>query len=179
MRVRSFLLITVVAACAPPGPSPSPSDPVVRVGTGGAPQNLDLGSASAPGIVTIAAPRDSVWQALARVYDSLAIPRNTFDPASQTIGNTGFLIRRTLGKVRLSEYIDCGSPQLRPSADYYDVNMSVLTQLQPDPSGATKVTTTVNATAKPVSIAGQFDRCSSTGRLETRLASLLNAELRR
>lgn len=179
MRAIGLLLITAITACAPAGPAPPRNDGVVRVGGNEGTSILATGSASAPGIVSISAPIDVIWQALPRVYDSLAIPRNTLDNASRTIGNTGYLTRRTLGKVRLSDYIDCGSPQMRPAADYYDVNLSVLTQLQPEPSGATKVTTTLSAAAKSPSFSGGFDRCASTGRLETKLASLLDAELKR
>ena len=179
MRVNGLLLIVAIVACAPAGPAPPRNDGVVRVGGSEGVAILATGSLSTPGIATIPAALDAIWQVLPTVYDSLGIPRNTLDVASRTIGNTGYLTRRTLGKTRLSDYIDCGSPQLRPAADYYDVNLSVLTQLQPESSGATRVTTTLVASAKSPSFAGQFDRCSSTGRLETKLFSLLDAALKR
>ena len=179
MRANGLLLIVAIVACAPAGPAPPRSDGVIRVGGNEGTSILATGSISAPGIATITAPIDAIWQALPAVYDSLGIPRNTLDVPSRTIGNTGYLTRRTLGKTRLSDYIDCGSPQMRPAADYYDVNLSVLTQLQSESSGATKVTTTLVASAKSPSFSGQFDRCASTGRLETKLFSLLDAQLKR
>jgi hypothetical protein len=91
------------------------------------------------------------------------------------IGNRGLQIRRELGKVRLSKYIDCGSAQARPSADFYDVNMSVVTQLVRADTANTKVVTTVDALARPVSFTGEYIRCATTGEIESRISRLLEA----
>jgi hypothetical protein len=152
----------------------------VNVGTGsGGRTTLSTSSAPVPGVATIQAPIAKIWLALPAVFDSLEIPRTTFDPASYTIGNVGMQIRRQLGKVRLSKYLDCGAPQLRPSADYYDVNLSVITRLEPEASGDTRLTTTVDAMAKPVAFSGEYGRCASTGEIESKVRSLLEAELKR
>lgn len=81
--------------------------------------------------------------------------------------------------MRLSKYLDCGTAQQGLSADSYDVNLSVMTQLQAEPTGATKVITTVAAMAKPVMLSGEYSRCSSTGEIELQVHKLLDAAVLR
>lgn len=182
MRASPLLLVVALTACASAAtpPRPAGSDGTVSVGSGaGGRTTLSTSAAPIAGVATIQAPIEKIWLALPAVFDSLAIPRTTFDPASHTIGNVGMQIRRQLGKVRLSRYIDCGSPQSRPSADFYDVNLSVVTQLQPEATGDTRISTTVDAMAKPVAFSGEYVRCASTGDIESKIRSLLDAELKR
>jgi hypothetical protein len=175
-----MLLVIGVFGCASGGPpTPSGSQGNVSIAAAGGRTTLSTSSDPMPGVATIAAPIDAIWRALPAVFDSLAIPRSTIDASTHTIGNVGMKLRRELGKVRLSRYIDCGSPQARPSADFYDVSLSVITRLQPEASGDTRLSTTVDAMAKPVSFTGEYVRCASTGGLESRLRSLLDAELKR
>jgi len=74
-------------------------------------------------------------------------------------------------RVRIVEH----SAQARPSADFYDVNLSVVTQLAPVDSANTKVVTTVDAMARPVSFGGEYIRCATTGEIESRISSMLRA----
>jgi hypothetical protein len=182
VRVNPLLLAVAVTACASsanPPPRPAGSDGTISVSAPTGRGAISTNTAPIPGVVTIAAPIGKIWLALPAVYDSLAIPRTTFDPPSHTIGNVGMQLRRQLGNVRLSRYLDCGSPQSRPSADFYDVNLSVVTQLQAEQSGDTRLTTTVDAMAKPVAFGGEYVRCASTGGIEAKLRSLLDAELKK
>ena len=131
------------------------------------------------GVSVLASGIDKAWLVLPAVYDSLGIPRSKVDRASYTIGNLGMQVRRRLGNVRLSKYLDCGTAQQGPSADSYDVNLSVTTQLQAEPTGATRVTTTVAAMAKPIMLSGEYSRCSSTGEIELQVHNLLDAAVQR
>jgi hypothetical protein len=70
-------------------------------------------------------------------------------------------------------------PKARPSADFYDVNMSVITQLQAVDSTNTKVVTTVEAMAKPVAFTGEYIRCATTGGIESRIWSMLGLAAQR
>jgi hypothetical protein len=139
---------------------------------------ISTGSDPIAGTTTLAVPADKLWKLLPAVYDSLGIALTTMDASSRLIGNRGMQIRRELGKVRLSKYIDCGSPQARPSADFYDINLSVMTQLQPIDAGDTKVVTTVDAMGRPVSFSGENVRCATTGEIEARVSKLLDAAAR-
>jgi hypothetical protein len=167
------MLIVALTACAPSGPTP------VSGGGVAVPVRIDsrttLATHSAPvaGVSLLWIPIEAVWQDLPAVYDSVGIPRTTIDPATHTIGNLGMQIRRQLGKVRLSKYLDCGSAQQGPSADSYDVHLKVTTQLLAEPSGHTRVTTVVDGMAKPVLLSGEYTRCASTGEIELKVHDLL------
>ncbi len=63
------------------------------------------------GVSVLASGIEKAWLVLPAVYDSLGIPRSKVDRASYTIGNLGMQVRRRLGNVRLSKYLDCGTTQ--------------------------------------------------------------------
>lgn len=121
---------------------------------------------------------DQAWLALRTVYDSLGIPIATLDPATHTIGNSSFKIRRKLGNVSLSKYINCGTMQGAPSADSYDIVMTVMTTARRD-GAKTLVMTTVEGQGRPVSLSGDYVRCSSTTALETRIVEMVNSSGKR
>ena len=182
-HVRLCLLLAAhgaLAACASSSRSPGASAPVtqtVRVmGAGGG--SVNLAPASTANAVTIAHPVDDVWRVLPSVYDSLAIPVTTRDAASRTIGNEGTRLRRQLGRTPLSRYIDCGNSQIGANADSYDVHLSVVTRLVPADGGATAVTTTLEAMARPANFPGDFARCHSRNELEQRITDAVRARLR-
>ena len=181
MRRLALLGIALCAACASSATTPgSASTGTVRVSQGvgvgvggGGTAVISTGSAPIAGESIVPAAPTKVWEALRGVYDSLGIAVATTDLSNRTIGNRNLQIRRTLGGVRLSKYIDCGSPQTRPSADFYDVNLSVFTQLFPQDSANTKVVTTVDAMAKPVSFTREYVRCATTGEIEEKISNML------
>ena len=180
MRVMVLVGVVAVLGCASSNTAPGGSG-TARV-TGSIGENtmhaISTGSDPIAGTTTLAVPADKLWKLLPAVYESLGIPLTTSDASSRLIGNRGMQIRRELGKVRLSKYIDCGSPQARPSADFYDINLSVVTQLQPIDAGYTRVATTVDAMGRPVSFSGENVRCATTGEIESRISQLLDAAAR-
>lgn len=182
--MRGIFLIGIVAlsGCASsnaaPGSASSETARVVGSMGEGTVHAISTGSTPIAGTSTIAAPADKLWRALPAIYDSLGIPRSVIDASSRLIGNRGLQIRRQLGNVRLSKYIDCGSPQARPSADFYDVNLSVVTQLEVIAPGDTKVMTTVDAMGRPVSFTGEYVRCATTGEIEAKISKMLDVVAR-
>jgi hypothetical protein len=146
---------------------------------GGSGNNIAIGAVATANAntSTVGYPLTSVWRDLPAVFDSLSIPIGTLDPAHHVIGNSGFKPRHRLGRTPLSRYIDCGSAQAMPSADTYDIQLSVLTQAQPADSGTT-VSTTVDAVGRPVETAGDYIHCSSKGVLEPLIVKMLTARLR-
>ena len=136
-------------------------------------------SASANG-GTVAFPQDHVWAIMRTVYDSLGIPIAAFDPASRTIGNNNLRLKRRLGEVALSKYVNCGSTQGFPSADTYEVFLSIVTSVRPDASGpqATQITTTIDGQARPITFSGEPVRCSSLTTLEARIVEIANKLLK-
>ena len=156
-----------------PGTTPSETARVIGSTAEGAMHAISTGSAPIAGESRIAAPVAKLWNAMPAIFDSLGIAPGTVDPAERLYGNRGLQIRRQLGGVRLSKYLACGSAQARPSADFYDVNLSVITQLAPVDSANTKVVTTVDAMARPVAFSGEYIRCATTGEIESRISSML------
>ncbi len=174
------LSIAILTGCGSSRSSGTPEPVVgtrtetVRVGGVGAQQGTTMTTVSSvsPGVATVFSPIDEVWRVLPAIYDSLGIPVDRLDHAKHVIGNTGFRLRRRLGGVSLTRYLDCGHAQGGPSAETYEVNLSVLTELQPAQRGTTAATV-VQATARPVTFVGEHTPCKSTGGLEKSIARLL------
>jgi hypothetical protein len=180
MRVIILIAIASGVACASSNTAPGAANTgIARVTSGQGAQAISTGAAPIAGASTVAAPLDKLWRALPAVYDSIAIPLSTLDAASRMAGNRGLQARRELGGVSLGKYLDCGYAQGRPSADFYDVNLSVVTQLRPEDSTHTTVITTVDAVARPVLFSGEYLHCGTRGLIESRISSLLEAAGRR
>ena len=101
----------------------------------------------------------------------------TLDSKAHHFGNEGMKIRQRLGSVQLSKYIDCGQAQIGPSADSYDVFLTVMTTLQPVNAGETEVATMVEAAARPISFGQEYSRCTSKGTIENAIAAMLAAKV--
>jgi hypothetical protein len=130
-------------------------------------------------VIAVGFPLDRVWGALRTAYDSLAIPVSSVDASTRTIGNASMRIRRRLGNVAMSKYVNCGNVQGGPSADSYELVLSVVTRVEPAEPGMSRLLTSVDAMARPVTIAAEYSRCTSTGGIEKRIAELVTAQLNR
>lgn len=171
---RAIVFVPILFGCASSGNAPATPPPP--------PQNIE----AAPGtrlrvegqavVVggTVAAPVDSAWKAVLAVYQELGIEPSILITDSRTIGNQSLKLRRVLGGVPLSRYLNCGAGTgVGPNADYYKVEMSVVTYLSANTDAATDVRTRVDATATPVSVASNQVVCNSTGVLEQRIVKML------
>lgn len=179
MRGTIMLSIVALSGCASSGtvPGPRPSDESVRIV--GARETVELRVSTTPTASsdTILAPLDRVWRALPTAYVALAIPVTDLDSASHVIANSGLTVRRQLGKVPLTRYLDCGDSQGVPSAETYEIQLSVVTRVRPGAGGISIVATLVQATGRPVTLSGADVRCSSTRQLESRLVNALRSQL--
>jgi len=135
------------------------------------------GAAGAP--ITVGFAIDRVWGALRTAFDSVAIPVSTFDPATRTLGNASLRVRRRLGDVAMSKYVNCGNTQGGNSADSYEIMLSVVTRAEAAASGTTRLLTSVEAQGRPITLSSEYSRCVSTGGLETRIAQIVTAQLNR
>jgi hypothetical protein len=127
---------------------------------------------------TLPYPIARVWAVLPSVLDSLGVPIADMDAAHHLVGNSALKIRQRLGKTPLSRYLDCGATQGFPSADTYDIQLSVLSQLEADPTGSTKIGTFVQAVGRP-GFGGESINCSSKTTLERLVADQVLARLQR
>jgi hypothetical protein len=179
-RCTTMLSLSALCACASTGST--------REDAPASPQTMRVGGRAGATIVAEAVPNvtkvpytvEQVWRALPAVYEALAIPTALLDSKAHVISNQGSKVRQRLGKVPLSRYIECGTTQIGPNAETYDVQLSVVTRVDADPpSGGAKISTTVDAAAKPVAFSQEYSRCSSKGELETRIVELVTEQVKR
>jgi hypothetical protein len=180
MRVIIVLSVSALVGCASPntGAVSSAPGPDVRMRMPQGTTVLSVGASVVQGVANLESPIDRVWSAMSLAYDSLSIPLTVIDATSHTIGNQGLNAHRRIGKTRIGEYLNCGSGEGGPSADIYDINLSVVSKLQPNSTGGTTITTTVDGNAKPASYSGDYIKCATTGGLEQRLVRLVEAQIR-
>jgi hypothetical protein len=180
--MRRLLSVSLIAAagCASSGSSPAASPAEQRIvveGTGTS--SLSVVPTSGLSTQEYAASLDRVWKVLPAVFDSIAVPIATLDPQKHTIGNPGFKTRGKLGKVGLARYIDCGTTQIGPNSESYDITLTLTATLAATPAGATAMTIDFEATAKPMAFSQQPFRCETKGALEDRVKQLTTALISR
>lgn len=122
-------------------------------------------------------PADDVWRALPRAYDSLGIWLTLYDRRQRLIGNQGMQLRGKLGNTRLSKYIDCGDTQIGPSADSYEVNLSVITYVGVNSKGLATMTTRVASAARSLAFSQNYIRCRSNSEIEKRILQIVSARI--
>ncbi|MEO7520189.1 MAG: hypothetical protein ABIW79_00095 [Gemmatimonas sp.] len=171
--------VVTLGACATSPSSVVTARPATQTIGSEATGSIRIAPGSGPDVTTLPFPMAQVWTALPIALDSLSIPLSRVDPAQHVIGNDAFKIRQRLGKSNLSRYLDCGQAQIGPNADSYDVMLTVLVQLQSAGESTTKVSTSVQAAAKPVTYNQGYSQCSTKGELETRLLNIVKAQLQR
>jgi hypothetical protein len=183
MRRVLCLSVLVIAACASSKGSSAPPmpDQTIRIpaGGGGTATTLAISSSTSSSTKSLTAPAEKIWNVLPAVYDSLGIPVTDRDPASHAMGNSSFKVRRRIGNVPLSRYLDCGDTQGAPSADSYEILLSINSRVQPGEAGATTVVVTVDGMGRPIFLSSEYVHCGSKGGLEKRFFEVLEAELRR
>jgi hypothetical protein len=179
MKVIFVLSAGVLVGCASPNPGAVASSPGpdVRMSMPQGTQVITTGATVVRGVANLQFPIDKVWSAMAPAFDSLSIPLTVLDAATHTIGNQGLKARRRIGKTRIGEYLNCGNGEGGPSADLYDINLSLVSKLEPNSVGGTTITTTVDGVAKPASFSGDYIKCATTGELEKRLVKLVEDKL--
>ena len=181
MRKASIcLLLASITACASNQQVSGSESQAVRVTAPGGGE-LRLRANDQVNLVIVSDTLTRVWSVLPAAYDSLGLtPDPTLlDPKLRVIGTGSVKLRRKLGDAPLSRYIDCGnSTQIGPSADSYDIMLTVKTQLLPQPGGATGVSTIVEAAGKPMNFAQGYSSCGTTGKLEKAIGDVVRAKLR-
>lgn len=186
-RFRVFSCFALVGCASangtvnPASSGPTPQETVrVSAGVGAGTMTVDTHPITASARITVSFTRDRVWKEMKGAFDSLGIAITTFDPVSHTIGNSSLRVRRRLGDVAMSKYVNCGNVQGVQSADAYEVVASVITRLEPgDTPLETVLATAVDAQGRPMTISSEFVRCASTGVLEKKISEIVIAQLKR
>src|SRR6185436_967357 len=155
MRCFAIVACAILLGCASSNVTPGSTTPVetIRVASvNGARMTTETHPGEGAHTATVGFPVDRVWVALRASYDSIAVPVSIFETATHTVGNGQFRVRRRLGDVALSKFINCGNTQGGPSADTYEVQLSVVTTATAAGATATNLSTLVQAQARPITI---------------------------
>lgn len=168
VRAIAILLVTAMLGCASGGSELPP-----RVLTAGEAVDFRVAGSAENAQASLAALPDEVWRALPQVFEQLQIPVSHVDAQGRVIGNRRYVARRTVGGESIQRYFNCGSGVIGPLTATHDVVVSVLVQVLPDGDAATRLQTSVEATAQSRGGAsGHPVPCGSSGRLEGRIAAL-------
>lgn len=172
--------LPLLAACGAPSAVPPPrvAGPTTIVATE-TEVLVSLGAAPAVPPQGVGAPPERVLAALQEVYAELEIPGAALDPGSRTVGTPMRLLSRTLAGERTGDFLDCGrTTSGERAADVYRVRGSVRTTVASWGGTGSMVRTVVEGSARSnEGWTGGEVRCVSTGRLEARIAALLQRRL--
>jgi hypothetical protein len=171
--------LAALAACGPAnatvgGGAATPETVRISGPGGGA---IRVTSSADADVAEIPYPIADAWKALPLAFDSLGLVIGAADKANYVVGTNGQKVRRQIGGVPLSRYIDCGSTQIGASADSYEILLYVRAQLRSDNPNGSSIRTMVEAMGKPVNFSQEYSQCSTTGRLEKKVAEVLWAKL--
>ena len=117
---------------------------------------------------------DKAWSEFPTLFGELGIQPGIVDSKQHVFGNAGFNVRGSLGRQRLSKYIDCGSTAGMSNSDTYDLVVRVVSQVVPADAGLATLRTQVEASAHASGVSGTNVRCVSTGQLEERIAHMMS-----
>ena len=123
----------------------------------------------------------AVWRLLPLAFDSTGLQLTLIDPKKHAMANEGFKIRQKLGKERLSQYFECGTTQVGPNADSYELYVTVHAYLEPvkDSPAFTRMTVAVTAAGKPLQFSQDYSRCTSKTMLERRMLDVVAGALKK
>lgn len=181
MRYLPFLAFATFAGCSSTqstGTVPEPR-PTTITSQSGSSVTIRTSVSDVNKVDTLWVNHARVWKVLPAVYGIMDIPIANYDAEKGIVGNAGLKLFRRLGKVPLTRYLDCGSTQVGPNVESYEVMLSVLTIANPVPgdTSLTVVHTSVDASARPMQFAGAHTQCRSKGALEAQLLQTLKVQL--
>jgi hypothetical protein len=187
MRILTTLpaLALIAAACSSggnqPGSTPAPETTnIVHPGTlytDAAGYNMTTVENKTVYVATVLAPPDSVWQTLPGIFLELGIEPKTVNTQEKYIGNSSVSVRHTMGKSRVSKYLDCGRSNTSSTADQAEVTLSLIVQVVPEVAGQSSLHTQFSGYAMVDGSARNRIQCASTGVLEAHIADMVKDEL--
>lgn len=178
-RIWTVLALAAsAAACGSRTGAPSPTagpgvQSVTLTRAGVASGEMEIRSETSVSETNVAqAEPAAIWPLMSRVFAALEIETTTVDPTSMIIGNRGYRAR-PIEDQPLSRYIECGRDFAGPYADQYQVTLTVMVQLRPNPEGGTIVSTVVDGNARARSVSGGPIHCTSKRVLERRIMEMI------
>jgi len=177
--MRWSVLLVLLAGCATGGATVEGSDSAPqRPAIFQSDQGMLMGEPARAEATEIDAPPAAVWAAVKKVYQDLEIPLTVDNLPGHQLGNANFYKSRQLGGERMTALVNCGNGMTGPNAASWRIFMSLLTDVNPNGKGGTKLQTTLVAKGQDVT-GGSADQipCGGTGRLELMLLNRVKAEL--
>ena len=176
-RAFALVLLAGLAACSTAVTPTQRTETTYIPGVGSLSVTSENGTISA----TIGGELQSVWRILPLAYDSTGLQLTLVDPKKHVMANEGFKIRQKLGKERLSEFFECGTTQVGPNADSYELYVTVHTFLEPVKNypTMTRMTVAVTAAAKPLQFSQDYSRCTSKTKLERKMLDVVATALKK
>ena len=177
VRVAAVALSAVLGACSAAVTPTQRTETTYIPGAGALSVTGENGTISA----TMAGELQAVWRILPLAFDSTSVQLTLIDPRKHVMANEGFKIRQKLGKERLSEYFECGTTQVGPNADSYELYITVHAYLEPvkDYPTWTRMTVALTAAAKPLQFSQDYSRCTSKTTLERRMLDIVATALKK
>jgi len=176
--MRCTLLLLAIAGCASAGLPPEVIAPRQAAIFTSPETGTLLGERPRGTVAVIAAPPDSVWLAVKKVYGDFEIPVTVENPSVHQLGNPNFYKTRQLAGQSMVQFVDCGSGMTGPKSASYRIYISLLTDVMADGKGGTTVQTTfVPKGLDPNGTSGEQIPCGSTGRFEAYLLDRVRAAL--
>jgi hypothetical protein len=180
---RLVVALALAAACAPatPGVTAPARGPHMDRAPGGVMKGeitIHIEPDRSTINTRIPEPVERVWTAAQEAYRQLGIPVTSRDDAGHVLGNLRFAPGRRLLEERLSAFLHCTEDQMGARvADTHRVTIDVRTAVVAAPLGS-EVRTAVVGEARPVSgTSNSLIACTSTGRLERRIATAIQLVL--
>ena len=175
-RILGTLLgvgVLAAAGCATtPGAEPvaTPRTTTQRIESEG--KNILLTTSGDAYVSAIRLPNSMarVFQVLPEALTEVGLPPSRIDTTALVVEARSVAARRQLAGVPLGTYFDCGSASGIPNTTSYTLRISGWTQVEPSEIGATTLRTRVEATARQEGVQQGQVLCTSTGKLEEKIA---------
>lgn len=176
-RIVATTSVLALAACSSATTSTQRTETTYIPGAG----VLSVTSENGTIAVVMGAPLQQVWRILPTAFDSAGITLTLIDPKKHLMANEGFKIRQKLKNERLSTYFECGTTQVGPNADSYELYITVNSFLEPlkGDTTRTRMTVALTAAAKPLQFSQDYSRCTSKTILERKMLDVVADALRK
>src|SRR5688572_19523652 len=178
--MQHSIVITMLAAgalagagCATrPDPEPvaTPRTSTQRIESEG--KNILLTTSGDAYVSSIRLPNSTtrVFEVLPVALTELGLPPSRIDTTALVVEARSVAARRQLAGVSLGTYFDCGSGSGIPNTTSYTLRISGWVQVEPSEIGTTTLRTRVEATARQEGVQQGQVLCTSTGKLEEKIA---------
>lgn len=172
----AIILLVTGAACASVKPAvPDPMAPLTSDFIGPAlSKKSRIANTYTPIITAIPLGPDSAYQILKRVYINLQIPVSQESDTDRLIGNSALSVRRKLGGMNMEDVLDCGEKIGTPSAESYDVRLTILSVATSDGGTGSRVATRIQAMGHDPSVSDRsWVTCATKSALEEKIGAMV------